>query len=60
MDANKKVELADAVREAARCGKITCPQAREIAERLELPYTAVGKACNELEIKVKGCSLGCF
>ncbi len=60
MDAAKKTELAEAVKAAATGGKITCPEAREIAERLGLPYTVVGKACNELEIKVMGCSLGCF
>jgi hypothetical protein len=60
MDTKKKDELAAAIKEAASCGKMTCPQARAIAERLELPYSVVGKTCNELEIKLKGCSLGCF
>lgn len=60
MDKTKKEEIQAAVKEAARCSKITCPQAREIAEKLDVPYTVVGKTCNELEIKIKGCGLGCF
>jgi len=46
--------------EKAKEGRITCPEAREIAERLEVVYGAVGKAANELKIKITSCELGCF
>lgn len=60
MDAAKKAEIQEAVKAGAVEGKITCPVARGIAEKCDVPYTVVGKTCNEMEIKIKGCSLGCF
>lgn len=60
MDDVKKSEVQAAVKAGAVEGKMTCPTAREIAEKCDVPYSVVGKTCNELEIKIKGCSLGCF
>jgi hypothetical protein len=31
-----------------------------LAEQLDLPYTLVGQAANELGIKIFACQLGCF
>lgn len=59
--ANMKTdEIEAAVKAAAKDGKLTCPEARAIAERLQVPYAVVGKTCNAVGIKIKGCSLGCF
>lgn len=41
-------------------GKITCSEARKIAEELRVPYIEVGRVANELKIKIKRCELGCF
>lgn len=41
-------------------GKITCSEARKIAEELRVPYIEVGRMANELKIKIKKCELGCF
>jgi LAO/AO transport system kinase len=41
-------------------GRLSCPAARKIAEELNAPYAEVGKAANELKIKIRNCELGCF
>lgn len=53
-------KILEAVREAAKEGKITCHNARKVAEELGIPYRQVGQAANELEIKIGQCELGCF
>lgn len=53
-------EVLDAVKTAAADNSLRCPEARKVAEKLDVPYTVIGKACNQLGIKIKGCSLGCF
>lgn len=52
--------LEEALTEKASGGKIPCALAREIAETLGVPYREVGKAADELHIKVVSCELGCF
>ena len=39
---------------------ITCANALEIAEKLSVAPIEVGKMCNEMEIRIKNCQLGCF
>ncbi|MCX5780762.1 MAG: hypothetical protein NTV45_08105 [Firmicutes bacterium] len=46
--------------EIAPDGKISCTQARELAEKLGVQSSAIGKACNEAKIKIYSCELGCF
>lgn len=46
--------------ERSNNGKITCSEARKIAEDLNVPYIEVGRMANELKIKIKKCELGCF
>ncbi len=41
-------------------GRISCTAARKIAEELKVPFGEVGKAANELKIKISDCELGCF
>ncbi|MGB9892542.1 molybdopterin-guanine dinucleotide biosynthesis protein MobB [Thermodesulfovibrio yellowstonii] len=48
------------LREKSNDGKITCSEARKIAEELNVPYIEVGKMANELKIKIRKCELGCF
>ena len=40
--------------------KLPCAVARKIAEDLDIPYSEVGAAADELGIKIKNCQLGCF
>ncbi len=40
--------------------KITCKDALNIANELNVSPGSVGKAANNLKVKIKGCQLGCF
>lgn len=55
-----KKEIERRLRDNSKDGKITCAQARAIAEELNVPYIEVGRAANELKIKIRKCELGCF
>lgn len=56
---NKK-KIEQLLRERSVDSRIPCSTARKIAEELGIPYKEVGKAANELKIKIKNCELGCF
>lgn len=53
-------QIYQLLKERSNNGKITCVEARKIAEELSVPYIEVGKAANELNIKIYKCELGCF
>jgi hypothetical protein len=53
-------QVKEAVEQAAKSGVLTCHDARALAERLGVEYALVGQACNEADIKVRSCELGCF
>ena len=53
-------ELIEKLKDLAPQGRISCSDARQLAEKLEIPYGVVGKACNEAKIKIFACELGCF
>lgn len=53
-------EVKKAVQLAATEGVLSCQEARALAEKLEVAYTEVGKACNDTGVKVRYCELGCF
>ncbi len=40
--------------------RISCAEARKIAEETGLPYSSVGKLADDLRIKISNCELGCF
>jgi LAO/AO transport system kinase len=56
----KKKEIERLLRERAIDARLTCSAARMIAEELKVSYGEVGRAANELKIKIKNCELGCF
>lgn len=39
---------------------LSCVEAFQIARDLDLPPAVVGRTCDELNIKVTHCRLGCF
>ncbi len=53
-------DVLDKIKEAAANGRLTCPEARRIADELGVQPKIIGQACNELKIKISGCALGCF
>ncbi len=46
--------------EMAVDAKITCKDARAIAERLSVNYGLIGKMADRMDIKITHCELGCF
>ncbi len=52
--------LKKALNERAPDGRISCQEARQVAEDMDLEYSEVGQACNDLGIKIHACQLGCF
>jgi len=52
--------LADAIRAAARDGKVTCAQLFEIAGRLGPPPMDASAHAEALGVKIAQCQLGCF
>ncbi|HED23880.1 MAG TPA: hypothetical protein ENN91_02000 [Firmicutes bacterium] len=60
VDQEKKKELRERVLFEAENEKMPCKKAFKIAEELNCLPIDVGKECNELEIKIVGCQLGCF
>jgi CheY-like chemotaxis protein len=53
-------ELGEAIRAAAKDGRITCAQLFEIAERLGKPAMTASAQAEALGIKIASCQLGCF
>ena len=62
MDRDK--ELADAVLKRAKTEngtkKLKCAEAFELAKELEVKVIEIGRVCNEQNIKICNCQLGCF
>lgn len=53
-------KLAEVIKTRTKDGKITCKDAFDIAEELNIKRIEVGKKLDEMKIKIKGCQLGCF
>jgi hypothetical protein len=60
MSAEVDEKVLEAVKAAAKEGRIACAAALKLAEELGVPSLEVGKAANALGIKIVQCSLGCF
>jgi len=52
--------ILKAVKDAAPEGRISCADARALAEKLGVDLILIGRAADELKIKIKNCQLGCF
>ena len=52
--------VLEAMEKAAKDKQITCSECLNLAEELKVSPAEVGEAANQLDIKVKSCSLGCF
>ena len=64
---DKKEQLVDAVLRAAREGQgsddrkaLTCAEAFELAKKFETKIIQVGRICNQNNIRICKCQLGCF
>jgi hypothetical protein len=53
--------LIETLKDQAGDGKrVACSDAFKIARDLDVSLAEVGRACNELGIKIAQCQLGCF
>ena len=55
-----KEALKEAVKNAARENRLTCEKAHELGKELGVTLQEIGAVCNEQQIKIKTCQLGCF
>lgn len=46
--------------EKAEDGRISCEEAWQVAEELGVPKKDVGRAADDLGIRIRDCQLGCF
>ncbi len=53
-------KVIEEVKKKAIGGKLPCATARQIAEKLGVPYKEVGEAADILRVKITSCQLGCF
>ena len=62
MDRDK--DLTDAVLKRAKLEngtkKLNCAEAFELAKSLDAQIAVIGRICNEQNIKICNCQLGCF
>jgi len=58
--AASKQQLIAAVTKASSDGRLTCEKAHELGKELHVPLKEIGVVCNELNIRIKDCALGCF
>lgn len=55
------IRLAEAVKAKAGADRrLPCAAAFALARELDVSVAAVGRVCNELDVKIVGCQLGCF
>ncbi len=52
--------IIEKLKELAPGGRISCADARKLAENLTVEKAEIGKACDQAGIKVSACELGCF
>lgn len=58
--AEMKDNLKQLLMEKTAEGRISCREARKLAEELKVSYRRVGQAADEMSIKITACELGCF
>jgi len=53
-------EQKQKIRDAAKDNKLPCAKAFQLSKELDLSLKAIGEFCNEENIRIKNCQLGCF
>ena len=53
-------ELIQKLKDLAPKGKLSCSDAHQLAEKLNIHPSEIGKACDEAKIRICACELGCF
>lgn len=55
-----KNRIVEEIKKKTVNNRLPCHVARKIAEDLAVSYKEIGKAADELNIKITSCELGCF
>ncbi|MFZ5645176.1 MAG: hypothetical protein ACOY46_16495 [Bacillota bacterium] len=55
-----KERIKEAVIKAAKDKRLSCTVARKLAKDLGVTPGEIGDTCNQLNIKIFSCELGCF
>lgn len=53
-------ELIKKLKNLFPSGKISCTEAQKTAVELGIELIEMGELCDEAELKIYGCELGCF
>lgn len=56
----EKEELHQEILKHAQDGKIACRQCFDIAEQCDVSLKVIGDLCNEKNVRIHACQLGCF
>ena len=59
-DSERERRVIEAVRQAAVDGRIGCARGLDLARRLGVDPARIGRACDQLGVKIASCQLGCF
>ena len=57
---NISEEVLVEVKKAAPEGRLSCADAHALAKTLGVDLIIIGRAADELKIRIKNCQLGCF
>jgi len=55
-----ETKIIKAIRAAAVNNRLSCEKAHELASLLDVPLRQIGAICNDLNIRIASCQLGCF
>jgi hypothetical protein len=53
-------KIIEAIRSKAVDNRLSCEKAHELSVTLHVPLREIGVLCNQLNIKISACQLGCF
>jgi hypothetical protein len=53
-------EVLEAIGPHVHDGKLKCKDALEVAARLQVKPIVIGRVCNQQDIRIINCQLGCF
>jgi len=53
-------QISREIRNITRDGRAACEELLDLARRCNIPPGRIGQLCNEMDIRVAACQLGCF
>lgn len=59
-DKQQDESIRQTIRDLAAGGKAACNDLLELAQRTNTSPGRIGKLCDEMDIRVAACQLGCF